>query len=61
MYQEQTNEKLRHLQNDLQKQNESDYYRGKDLEQVLVQALATHRELEREAEHVQFDIEALKA
>jgi hypothetical protein len=28
---------------------------------VLVQALATHRELEREAEHVQFDIDALKA
>ena len=61
MYQEQTNEKLRHLQNDLQKQNEQDYYRGKDLEQVLVQALATQRELEREAEHVQFDIDALKA
>ena len=34
-YQEQANEKLRHQQADLHKQNESEYYRGKDLEAVL--------------------------
>lgn len=60
MYQEQNNEKLRHQQADLHKQNESEYYKGKDLEAVLVNAQNTQKELERESEHTQYDIESLK-
>jgi serine phosphatase RsbU (regulator of sigma subunit) len=45
----------------LQKQNEQEYYRGKDLEAVLAQATQTKAELNRESDHVQFDIDALRS